>query len=83
MWVDAIGISSDPTYDAGDNWETGILLDFESNMYEKNIRVDFLDRLRDEIKFDTAWELKRQILREAMSRSGPWRLEGPVWRLSQ
>ena len=37
------------------------LLDFSKNLYHKKIRVEFLDFIRDEKKFSSIEELKRQI----------------------
>lgn len=37
------------------------LLDFESDLYGKSIRVQFLERIRDELKFNNLEELKNQI----------------------
>jgi len=40
------------------------ILDFEQNIYEKPIRVNFIARLRDEIKFDGIDSLADQIRRD-------------------
>lgn len=38
------------------------ILDFDANIYAEKIRVNFVQRIRDEIKFKTLPELSRQIL---------------------
>jgi len=40
------------------------ILDFDRNLYGFNVRVDFLERLRDEKKFDGAEELVAQIKKD-------------------
>ena len=40
------------------------LLDFDEDLYEQQIRVEFCRHLRDEIKFSSAEELKQQIHRD-------------------
>ncbi len=40
------------------------ILDFERNLYGLNVRVDFLERLRDEKKFDSPEELVAQIKKD-------------------
>lgn len=37
------------------------LLDFSGDLYNQNIRVRFLSKLRDEVKFDSLTELKNQL----------------------
>ena len=46
------------------------LLDFDENLYDREIRIELIDSLRDEIKFASADELKEQIARDvALSKS--------------
>ncbi len=40
------------------------ILDFDRNLYGFNVRVDFLKRLRDEMKFDNPDELVKQIKKD-------------------
>ncbi len=37
------------------------IFDFNNNIYEKDIKILFLDRIRNEIKFDNIYDLKKQI----------------------
>jgi riboflavin kinase/FMN adenylyltransferase len=37
------------------------LLDFNGNLYEKNLRIEFVKRLRGEVKFDSIEQLSEQI----------------------
>jgi riboflavin kinase/FMN adenylyltransferase len=62
-----------PTVSGGSNQvvvETHILNGFSREIYGARIRVRFLDRIRDEIKFSSLEELKAQIARDiAITRS--------------
>jgi riboflavin kinase/FMN adenylyltransferase len=40
------------------------IIDFDEDIYQKNLRIDFIRRLRDEIKFDTVEELIEQLHRD-------------------
>jgi riboflavin kinase/FMN adenylyltransferase len=40
------------------------ILDFNKNIYGKSIKVNFIERLRDEIKFDSIDALSEQIRRD-------------------
>lgn len=67
-WIDGIAFPSvsnvgvRPTVDKNEsvNCETH-LLDFNKDVYGKNARVEFLKRLRDEIRFDSLEALQEQI----------------------
>jgi len=37
------------------------IFDFDENIYDKNVSIHFVKRLRDEIKFDSVKELRQQI----------------------
>jgi riboflavin kinase/FMN adenylyltransferase len=43
------------------------IFDFEQNIYGKEIRVDFLSRVRSEIKFDSIDDLKKQMGKDIAS----------------
>ena len=40
------------------------LLDYDGELYGKQLRVEFVDRLRDEKRFDSVKELTTQISRD-------------------
>ncbi|GEM_PF-622299 len=40
------------------------IIDFEGDIYDKNITVHFIDRIRDEIRFPTLEALKSQIIKD-------------------
>jgi riboflavin kinase/FMN adenylyltransferase len=51
------------------------LLDFTGDLYGRRVRLDFLDHLREEMRFPSVEALKAQVIRdiEAARRSGPAR----------
>jgi riboflavin kinase/FMN adenylyltransferase len=59
-----VNIGDNPTFGDGQKRVESNILDFDGDMYGKIIRVDFLERLREEIKFDTADDLKKQIAKD-------------------
>jgi riboflavin kinase/FMN adenylyltransferase len=59
-----INIGDNPTFGDGQKKVESHILDFKGDMYGKVIRVDFLERLRKEIKFDTVSDLKKQISKD-------------------
>lgn len=67
-WPSVTNVGYRPTFDGQDlNVETFLLTPLEGSA-PKQIRVEFLRRLRDERKFDSPLELKTQIMRD-VSRS--------------
>jgi riboflavin kinase/FMN adenylyltransferase len=54
-------VGNNPTF--GDNARTieAFLLDYHDNLYEREVCIDFIHKLRDEIKFNNAEELKTRI----------------------
>ena len=59
-----INIGHNPTFGNEEISAEVHLLDFESDIYGRDITVLFIDRLRDEIKFKSPEELARQIKRD-------------------
>ena len=58
-----------PTFKAGRSLEVHIL-DFESDLYGTSLRVSFIERLRDEQRFESVTALMRQIGRDAEAARG-------------
>jgi riboflavin kinase/FMN adenylyltransferase len=64
----AINVGVNPTF-GGDPGSTPVrveayLLDFDGDLYGKRVAVEFHQRLRDELAFDSAEELSEQIARD-------------------
>ena len=53
-----------PTFGGGKRLVEAYLLDYEGELRERRLRIDLLDKLRDEKHFDTAEELKAQIRKD-------------------
>jgi riboflavin kinase/FMN adenylyltransferase len=59
-----LNIGFNPTFD-NDQLSTEVyLLDFQNNIYGKNIEIFFIDRLRDEMKFENSGKLAEQIKKD-------------------
>src|SRR6185369_1436787 len=46
------------------------LLDFAGDLYGRHVRLDFLDRLRDEMRFPSVEDLKAQVFRDIAAARG-------------
>lgn len=58
----AVSIGVRPTFEQdGDLLVEAHLIGFEGDLYGRAVALDFLERLRDEVKFDSAEELQRQM----------------------
>lgn len=53
-----------PTFGRGKLIVEVYLVDYESNLYERELKIDIIERLRGEKKFDTVEELKKQITKD-------------------
>ena len=58
----ATSIGVRPTFGLGERTVEAFLLDFRGDLYQKTVRLEFVERLRDEVAFDTAEALKRQMV---------------------
>jgi len=65
QWWAAVSVGMRPTFDTalGELVEA-YLLDFEGDLYEARLRLDFFARLRGEIQFDDATQLIAQMERD-------------------
>ena len=57
----ASSIGTRPTFDNGSRTIEAFILDFNELIYGKKITLQFMNRLRDEIKYDSLEELVAQI----------------------
>jgi riboflavin kinase / FMN adenylyltransferase len=60
-WVAAINVGTNPTFGAEPLHVEAFLLDFEGDMTGQPLTLEFWERLRDELRFDSAEDLARQI----------------------
>ena len=59
-------VGKNPTFGSNERTVESFLLDFHEDLYRHELRVDFILKLRDEIKFASAEELKAQIARDVL-----------------
>lgn len=60
-----LNIGCRPTFDNGDTPSIEVhIFDFDDNLYDKPIKIDFIHRLRDERHFDSLDALRQQLLED-------------------
>ena len=57
----ATSIGTRPTFDGKGRTIEAFLLEFDSNLYNRQLRLEFVQRLRDELKFDSVDVLLEQM----------------------
>ena len=60
----AVSIGTNPTFGGHDRTIEPFILDFDGNLYESTLRLEFVRRLRDQVKFDSVDALLDQIDRD-------------------
>jgi riboflavin kinase/FMN adenylyltransferase len=60
-YMAATSIGFNPTFEDSGHSIEAYLMEFEGDLYGSEVRLDFVRRLRDELKFDTVEGLQRQI----------------------
>ncbi len=63
-YASVINIGRRPTFDNGERTVEVHIMDFDGDLYGKEVRVDVLKRLRGEVRFDGAEALSEQIRRD-------------------
>ncbi len=53
-----------PTFGGGERLLESYLLDVEADLYDQAVEIEFVERFRDELRFETAAELVEQIARD-------------------
>lgn len=56
-----INIGDKPTFKGSKKWIEAFIINFRDNMYKRKIRINFLERLRNEIAFESKDELISQM----------------------
>jgi riboflavin kinase/FMN adenylyltransferase len=59
-----MNIGTRPTFGAGRVFYEVHILDFDGDIYHIPIKVEFIDRIRDERRFSSVHELKDQITKD-------------------
>lgn len=63
--IGMMNIGHRPTLDNGPQKSLEVhLLDFDGNLYDTDMQIEFLEYVRDEQKFDSVEELKRQLMHD-------------------
>ena len=57
----ATSIGTRPTFGAGERTIEAFVMDFEGDLYQKSIPLEFVERLRDEVAFESTEALRVQI----------------------
>ncbi len=60
----ATSIGTRPTFDGVDRTVEAFLLDFDGDLYDRKVRLEFVQRLRDELKFDSVDALIVQMRKD-------------------
>ncbi len=61
MFPAIINVGKNPTFGESKKWIEAFLLNFKGNIYNKKIKITFLEKLRDEMKFASKDNLIKQI----------------------
>jgi len=61
LYSSVTNVGRRPTFDGNNRTVEVYILDFQGDLYNHNIQVDFVQKLRDERKFDSVDELKKQM----------------------
>lgn len=60
-YMAATSIGTRPTFDGKGRTIEAFLLGFDNNLYNRQLRLEFVQRLRDELKFDSVDDLLKQM----------------------
>jgi riboflavin kinase/FMN adenylyltransferase len=56
-----VNVGYRPTFGENQYWVEAYLLDFSGDLYDRTLRLEFLDRIRPEMKFSGVDALKQQV----------------------
>ena len=57
-----VNVGYRPTFEENQYWVEAYLLDFSGDLYNRSLRLEFIDRIRPEMKFSGVDALKRQVM---------------------
>lgn len=66
-----VNVGVRPTFDETTLFVEAHLLDFTGDLYGRTVRLEFLERIRDEMRFPSVEHLKAQIARDIEAARGP------------
>jgi riboflavin kinase / FMN adenylyltransferase len=70
-----VNVGYRPTFGENQYWVEAYLLDFSGDLYDRTLRIEFLDRIRPEMKFSGVDALKAQVMADieaARTRRESW-----------
>ena len=57
-----VNVGYRPTFGENQYWVEAYLLDFSGDLYDRTLRIEFLERIRPEMKFSGVDALKAQVM---------------------
>lgn len=63
-YLSAVSIGSRPTFLGGDRSLESHILDYDSEIYDCDIKLEFVEKVRDQIKFESKEQLTAQIVKD-------------------
>ena len=73
-----VNVGYRPTFGENDYWVEAYLLDFDGDLYDETLTLSFVERIRAEMKFESADALTRQVaadIETGRRLAGSWPLE--------
>ncbi|WP_101772993.1 bifunctional riboflavin kinase/FAD synthetase [Peptostreptococcus faecalis] len=64
VYCGATSIGTNPTVNGKKLSIETYILDFDKTIYGKTLRIEFIEKMRDEIKFESKDELKKQLIKD-------------------
>ncbi len=63
-YLSVTNVGKNPTFNNTERTIEAFLMDFRDNLYEQEVKIDFIHKLRGEIKFKSVDELTKQIFKD-------------------
>jgi riboflavin kinase/FMN adenylyltransferase len=63
-YLSVTNVGKNPTFNNPERTIEAYLLDFRNNLYEHEVKIEFIHKLREEVKFENADDLIKQIYKD-------------------
>ena len=73
-----VNVGYRPTFGENQYWIEAYLLDFSGDLYDRTLEVQFLEKIRPEMKFPSVEALKRQVMADIATAAAAVRSWGPT-----
>jgi len=60
-YMAATNVGTRPTFGSGERTIEACVLDYEGDLYGRQLRLEFVLRLRDEVKYESVGDLREQV----------------------